>query len=414
MPGRIPRSKKERRANFEALRILAMLMIVSLHYLDKGGVLPKADAVLTTKGYIAWLIEAFCVPSVNLYVLISAIFLVDLDYKPERVIRLWGEVFFYSVIIPIVFLVKGAFDVGFGSTNPVLITFNQAGAGGLSSFFGMFGLPTDVYTWLHYIFPITQEHYWYITAYVIMVLMAPLMNKGIKSLTKREFETGLLILLTLLCFANTILPVKLPLDRGGYDVLWFLCLYMVGAYLRLYVLKREDYGDVNGNASVDQKKSENLKDSENLKGIGNLKVINAKTIKYLALFIVSCLVIYFSLVALNMFFHNTGALAGFINRQYQYNSAFNLLASVFLVIAFDHISVPEGSKAAGFILKASSASLSVYLIHEHELLRYTWPKLLKVREAWDTAYFIPHWLGCIILIYAVCMGIDLIRQKFIQ
>ena len=65
---------KQREANFELLRIVAMLMIITLHYLDKGGILPKPDAAFTTAGYMAWGLEAFCVPAVNVYVLISAYF----------------------------------------------------------------------------------------------------------------------------------------------------------------------------------------------------------------------------------------------------------------------------------------------------------------------------------------------------
>ena len=44
---------KQREANFELLRIVAMLMIITLHYLDKGGILPKPDAAFTTAGYMA-------------------------------------------------------------------------------------------------------------------------------------------------------------------------------------------------------------------------------------------------------------------------------------------------------------------------------------------------------------------------
>ena len=53
-------SGKKRQLNYELLRILAMLMIVSLHYLSKGGILGEpARADMTTAGYTAWLIEAF-------------------------------------------------------------------------------------------------------------------------------------------------------------------------------------------------------------------------------------------------------------------------------------------------------------------------------------------------------------------
>ena len=51
--------KKDRQMNYELLRIIAMLMIVCLHYLSKGGALGDPKQELTTNGYLAWLIEAF-------------------------------------------------------------------------------------------------------------------------------------------------------------------------------------------------------------------------------------------------------------------------------------------------------------------------------------------------------------------
>ncbi len=65
---------KKRERNYEILRILAMLMIVCLHYLSKGGALAAPTGKLAATGYTAWFIEAFCVVAVNVYVLISGYF----------------------------------------------------------------------------------------------------------------------------------------------------------------------------------------------------------------------------------------------------------------------------------------------------------------------------------------------------
>lgn len=104
-------SGKKRQLNYELLRILAMLMIVSLHYLSKGGILGEpARADMTTAGYTAWLIEAFCIVAVNVYVLISGYFGVDargsrgsgkkLTFREalRKPIKIWKQVFFYSML----------------------------------------------------------------------------------------------------------------------------------------------------------------------------------------------------------------------------------------------------------------------------------------------------------------------------
>ena len=56
---------KSRQSNMELLRVVAMLMIITLHYLDKGNVLPEFAEMSTANHYIAWLLESFCYVAVN-------------------------------------------------------------------------------------------------------------------------------------------------------------------------------------------------------------------------------------------------------------------------------------------------------------------------------------------------------------
>ena len=82
--------KKDRQMNYELLRIIAMLMIVCLHYLSKGGALGDPKQELTTNGYLAWLIEAFCLVAVNVYVLISGYFGVDSqNFTIRKPLKIW-------------------------------------------------------------------------------------------------------------------------------------------------------------------------------------------------------------------------------------------------------------------------------------------------------------------------------------
>ena len=68
--------KKERMANLELLRCVAMGMVVVLHYLGKGGLLPELSGeTLDSTGRTAWLLEAFSIIAVNVYMFISGYFL---------------------------------------------------------------------------------------------------------------------------------------------------------------------------------------------------------------------------------------------------------------------------------------------------------------------------------------------------
>ncbi len=58
----------------------------------------------------------------------------------------------------------------------------------------------------------------------------------------RDFMSGiqkelcylLLGFLLLFSIAKTVIPMQLPWDKYGYDCLWFVVLYLTGAYLRRY------------------------------------------------------------------------------------------------------------------------------------------------------------------------------------
>ena len=87
--------KAARQAGIELLRCIAMLMVITLHYLDKGGVLIPLSQKQSPAGYAAWLLEAFCIVAVNVYVLISGYFLVEAGFRVKRILLLAAQVLFY-------------------------------------------------------------------------------------------------------------------------------------------------------------------------------------------------------------------------------------------------------------------------------------------------------------------------------
>lgn len=337
---------KKRQANFELLRVIAMLMIITLHYLDKGGILPAPGEPFGVAGFTAWLLEAFCVCAVNAYVLLGAYFLVEQDYDPVRAVRLWGQVLFYSVVIGAACVLTGV--VPMQEVTP--------------------------YKFLIYMMPVTQDHYWFATAYIVMLLFAPLMNRTLRELPEKTFRRAIVLLLLLFSVANSVLPVRLPIDRMGYDALWFLVLYVVGAFLRLH-------GD-------------SLKITTGVSAVG---------------YAAGSGLIFASMLVINAIYQRTGSLLDFINRQYHYNSILCLAASVFLFFIFRNISISEG-KAADWIRRAASVSFGVYLIHEHIDLRYFWPKLFGVQTFSGTPLFLLHWVVTILAVYGICGAVEMLRQ----
>ena len=98
--------QRTRQANMELLRIVAMLMVVVLHYLIKGGATPSLVEDTGIINLITWYLSALCIAAVNVYVLISGYFLLEAKWKVSRLISLWFQMMFYSIGVPLLLLPK--------------------------------------------------------------------------------------------------------------------------------------------------------------------------------------------------------------------------------------------------------------------------------------------------------------------
>lgn len=339
----------KRQVNFELLRIVAMLMIISLHYLVKGWA--ATPFPFTAKehpvGVFAWLIEAFCIVAVNCYVLISGYFLVESEWKPGRVVSLLCQVLFYSLLVPALLLFAGAVSLA----------------------------DLDIYNWIGFVFPFVTEHYWFATAYLVMYLFAPFLSAGIKKMKKRELQILLALLLTFFSLEKTIVPVYLATDRYGYDFGWFLCVFVLAGYIRLYGI------------SWLEKRSH---------AVGG--------------YVLSCLFIWMISLASNTLGSEISAFVHYADMPYTYNHLLCLTGSVSLFYVFKNMRIQEG-RFAGMVRKLAPAAFGVYLLHEHTLVRYGWMKWLGSGKVKDSFLFVPHMILCVLTVYAVGTMLDLERAK---
>lgn len=340
----------KRQANFELLRIVAMLMIISLHYLVKGWVIAASNEPLVIKenptGAFAWLIEAFCIVAVNCYVLISGYFGVESVWKPRRVISLLCQVLFYSLSIPCVLLLIGAESAK----------------------------KMELYDWIGCVLPIETEHYWFATAYLIMYLFAPLLSAGIRQMEKRRLQIVILLLLSFFSLGKTIFPVFLVTDRSGYDFGWLMCLFVVAGYIRMY-------------------------------GIPWLE----KRSHAVAAYLLSSFGIWLFALFLNLIESKFDAFTYYINMLYAYNHLLCLIGAVSLFYVFKNMQIREG-RFADMVRKVAPYTFGVYLLHEHNLVRYEWMNWLGVEKVRESFLFVPHMIGCVLLVYAVGTAVDAVRS----
>ena len=335
----------KRQANFELLRIVAMMMIIVLHYLNKGDLLLPYTLEHSAVNYGAHLIEAFCIVAVNCYVLLSGYFLVESVWKPGRVVSLAAQILFYSVLIPVVLICTGVVTAG----------------------------EVSIYNWLTYVLPVETEHYWFATAYLIMYVLSPVLAAGVKAVEKRTLQISIVFLLCFFCLWKSMLPAKLATDRYGYEYGWFLCLFLIAAYLRLY-----------GCPGLEKKRNAAL------------------------LYVGMSLGIFFLTIISGVLARTYAPFDYYMDMPETYNHILCLLGSVGLFMIFKDMKPWEG-KAAEAIRRLAPYTFGVYLLHEHELMRYEWMQWLHVDAVNGSWKFVPHMIGCVAVVYAAGTIIDLVR-----
>ena len=163
--------KRER--NCEVLRTVAMFFIVVYHCLTHGVgdgyEFSSTSPICLTNALSSDLMLVFSSIAVNLYVMISGYFLVDLNFKASRIVRTWSVACFYSFIIALLFMTL------------CLIPFNL-----LSLFKSLF--------------PISFDAYWFVTQYIGMLILSPFLAIMVRNLTYRQYF-ALLIAGAFICLA---------------------------------------------------------------------------------------------------------------------------------------------------------------------------------------------------------------------
>ena len=137
--------------------------------------------------------------SVNIFVIISAWFLCKYNFKLERITNTWLSTIFYTVPIAITFVYFGKADLVYLITN---------------------------------MFPVFFQPLWFITTYVFLLFLTPLLNLILSKYEKIKCRNMIIFLSVLFVLPMTFLPRV----RGAFysEVGWFCVLYLITGYLRIY------------------------------------------------------------------------------------------------------------------------------------------------------------------------------------
>lgn len=105
-------------------------------------------------------------------------------------------------------------------------------------FLCIYGKESFSWNWLlSSLFPVICGKYWFFSAYIFMMLASPLLNVVIARIDKKTHfaACAVFIVLGILAGDAHVLPQLAMGD--GYNVIWFIMLYFIAAFVRKYDVK---------------------------------------------------------------------------------------------------------------------------------------------------------------------------------
>lgn len=324
-----------RNLGIEALRMVSMLMVVMLHVMGHGGILTAVAP--GSWGYrVTWFWEVAAYCAVDCFALISGYVGVGSRVRYSGLAVLWLRVVFYGLAATAVYWLLA----------PGTVTGTNFLAAAL---------------------PVSQSQYWYFTAYFALFFLQPLLNQGLLAMERKALDRVAMGVLAVFSLLPTLARWDVFRTSAGYSVIWLLCLYVLGGWMRRAELARR------------------VRARWSLLAYGLLTLLT-----------------WGGKLALD----RAGVDAQSVVNYISITVVFSAMA---LVLAFARLRVPRWlGRPVAFL---APSAFSVYLIHTQPLIQTRWMTgrfaALALRPAWQLAVLIP---AAALGIYGACTAIDLVRR----
>ena len=276
--------KLTRQSNYELLRILCMLMVMCGHLC--GHRYASVTSVSGDDLVMLHFVRSFTKAAVDTFILLSGFF--GVKFKLDRLLHLLFQIFCFSVLMFSVSVLLGWHEVSIVKDFLVF-------------------------------FPVFSNQYWFITAYIILYLIAPFLNKGCENLSRQSylFLLGIgFVLFYLWPSFTSLVNASYIIGDSGYGIVNFVYLYFLGRYIKLH-------GSLTHSFKF-----------------------------YFGLYLTSCLLLFLAHYSLSSLFGFT------FTAYYAHNTIFILIGAILLFCSFSKLKFQSS-----FINNLAKSCLAVYLIH---------------------------------------------------
>jgi surface polysaccharide O-acyltransferase-like enzyme len=220
--------------------------------------------------------------------------------------------------------------------------------------------------------PMICSGWWFANTYFILFLLSPFINTGLRAMGKRTYQRFLLLLLVCWCVVPTIMGNYLESNA----LLWFIFLYALAGYLRLHVdvtvLKSGVWKAIALYITVATFLLASVLD-----GLGVDSALDPYSSGY-----------FYGMQQLPILLTSVCWFVGFLSSKVEYSPVINVI---------------------------SSATFGVYLIHDYGTMRQLlWQDLFNNDLYTNSPWMIPYTILQIIVVFAACAGIELLRIYLIE
>ena len=342
----ISNQKKTRNSNLELYRIIVMLLIIAHHYVVNSGLFDVLhNEPFNVSSSLMLLFGAWGKTGINCFVLITGYFMCKSSFSWDKLLKLYLQITFYAIIIYGIFCISGHERL-------------------------------NLYNIMWQLWPAKSIADGFTSCFLLFYLFIPFLNIFINGLDRKKH----VLLLMLLLFVFSLLPT-IPVIRMTFNYVgWFMVLYLVGSYIRLY-------------------------------GFGNR--IRHSVWGWSTLILV--LLASWTIIGM-IYLYKSNYIPVF----YPYffisdsNKILSLAIAVTSFMYFKDLRIPHSR----VINAMGGATFGVFLIHTRgDVMRnWLWRETVDCigNYKYDVIWTIGYAVGCVLVIFIVCTGIDWFRGKLIE
>lgn len=312
-----------------------MLMIIAHHFSVHGGFSFPANSIAINRLWTQFIHMGGSLGN-NIFVMLSGYFLIkSTNINLRRLLALGLKMSFWSAVISGIFLLFLP-----GITLPAFLKN---------------ALPTQ---------------WWFASAYFVMYLIHPYVNRLLRSFSREEYRKFLLSVMVYWC----VIPTLTRSNFGANSTINFVCLYSLAGYVRLYP---EDFG-------------------------------TRRFILWGALFVGGN---FLSVIAIDVL---DSAQSYFTLHPYYFLEMmrpFTIAAALCLLVGFTKLNIHHSR----VINTLASATFGVYLIHDSILVRpFLWHEVFRNASFQNSPYLIPYSVAVVLIVYTVCTLLELMRSRIFR